>query len=119
VKFVSQDLVYINRTAHIRHQCRKTTALNCHRCRVYTGVEKMKQHLNIDLNFDHQMSLSKSKCWCSNNCLHFLKRAVPLNILLGQIFQGSTKLKHFVRSGPALRYNLKYLKNVKDLMIYS
>jgi hypothetical protein len=25
------------------------------------------------------MSLSKSKCWCSNNCLHFSKRAVPLN----------------------------------------
>jgi hypothetical protein len=24
------------------------------------------------------MSLTKSKCWCSNNCLHFLKRAVPL-----------------------------------------
>ncbi len=25
------------------------------------------------------MSLSKSKCWYSNNCLHFLKHAVPLN----------------------------------------
>ncbi len=24
------------------------------------------------------MSLSKSKCWYSNNCLHFLKRVVPL-----------------------------------------
>ncbi len=24
------------------------------------------------------MSLSKSKCWYSNNCLHFLKRAVSL-----------------------------------------
>ncbi len=24
------------------------------------------------------MSLSKSKCWYTNNCLHFLKRAVPL-----------------------------------------
>ncbi len=24
------------------------------------------------------MSLSKSKCWYSNNCLHFLKRSVPL-----------------------------------------
>jgi hypothetical protein len=24
------------------------------------------------------MSLSKSKCWHSNNCLHFLKHAVPL-----------------------------------------
>ena len=24
------------------------------------------------------MSLTKSKCWYSNNCLHFLKHAVPL-----------------------------------------
>jgi hypothetical protein len=24
------------------------------------------------------MSLTKSKCWYSNNCLHFLKCAVPL-----------------------------------------
>jgi hypothetical protein len=24
------------------------------------------------------MSLSKSKCWYSNNCLHFVKRTVPL-----------------------------------------
>jgi len=32
----------------------------------------------MDLNFDHQMSLSKSKSWYSNICLQFLKRAVPL-----------------------------------------
>ncbi len=25
------------------------------------------------------MSLSKSKCWYSNNCLHYLKRAVPFH----------------------------------------
>jgi hypothetical protein len=25
------------------------------------------------------MSPSKSKCWYSNNCLHFLTRTVPLN----------------------------------------
>ncbi len=30
--------------------------------------------------FKHQMSLSKSKCWYSNDCLHFLKCAVPLGI---------------------------------------
>jgi hypothetical protein len=29
-------------------------------------------------NFDHQMSLSKSKCSNSNYCLHSSKRAVPL-----------------------------------------
>jgi len=26
------------------------------------------------------MSLSKSKCWYSNNCLHILKQAVPLGV---------------------------------------
>ncbi len=30
-----------NRTAHIRHQCRKTTVLCSHRCLINTGVEKM------------------------------------------------------------------------------
>jgi hypothetical protein len=33
----------------------------------------------MDLNFDNKISLSKSKCWYSNHCLHFLKRAVPLS----------------------------------------
>ncbi len=33
----------------------------------------------MEYNFDHQMSLSKSKCWYSNSCLHFLRRAVPLH----------------------------------------
>ncbi len=28
-------------TAHIRHQCRKTTVLSFHRCLIQTGVEKM------------------------------------------------------------------------------
>ncbi len=43
----------------------------------------------MDLNFDHQTSLSKSKCWYSktiayvsysvlSHCFHFFKRAVPL-----------------------------------------
>jgi hypothetical protein len=30
-----------NRTAHIRHQSRKTTVLSCHRYLINTGVEKM------------------------------------------------------------------------------
>jgi len=30
-------------------------------CLIKTGVEKNEQHLNMDYNFDHQMSLSKSK----------------------------------------------------------
>jgi hypothetical protein len=33
----------------------------------------------MDWNFDHQMSLNKSKCWYSNNCLCFLKRSAPFN----------------------------------------
>ncbi len=37
-----------NRTAHIRHQCKKTTVLSCHRCLINTGVGKMNKHLNID-----------------------------------------------------------------------
>ncbi len=37
-----------NRTAHIRHKCRKTTVLNCHRCLINTVVEKMEKHLNVD-----------------------------------------------------------------------
>jgi len=69
-------------TARNRHQCRKTTVLNCHRHLSNTGVEKNKLHLNIDLNFDHQMSLSKSKCWYWNNCLQFLKCAVSLMVTL-------------------------------------
>jgi hypothetical protein len=30
-----------NITAHIKHQCRKTTVLRCHRCLMKTGVKKM------------------------------------------------------------------------------
>ncbi len=52
--------------------------LQIHRCLINTGVEKNEPSLNIDQNFDHQMSQSKSKFWYSNNCLHFLKRTVPL-----------------------------------------
>ncbi len=39
---------------------------------------KNEQYLNMDKNFDHQMSLSKSKCLYSYSCLRFLKHAVPL-----------------------------------------
>jgi len=38
--------VYVcNRTAHIWHQCRKTTVLLCHICINNTGIEKNEQHL--------------------------------------------------------------------------
>ncbi len=53
-----------NRTSGIRHQCRKATVLSGRRC---LCVEKNEQNLNIGKNFDHQISLSKSKCWYSNN----------------------------------------------------
>jgi hypothetical protein len=57
----------------------KTTVLSCHRYLINTGVEKILQ-LNIYIynNIEHQMSVSKSKCWYSSNCSHFLKCAVPL-----------------------------------------
>ena len=45
----------------------------------YLNIRQFKKgqtFLTIDQNFDHQMSLSKSKCWYSNNCLHFVNRAV-------------------------------------------
>jgi hypothetical protein len=41
-----ESLTTHNRT-HIRHQCRKTTILSCHRCLTNTGVKK-EHHLNID-----------------------------------------------------------------------
>jgi hypothetical protein len=60
-----------NRTAHIRHQCSETTVLTCQRCVINTGIEKNEQCLDIDENFYHLMSFSKSKCWDLNNCLDF------------------------------------------------
>ncbi len=43
VLFTFSELATIasNRTVRIRHQCRKTTVLSCHRCLINTGVEKI------------------------------------------------------------------------------
>jgi hypothetical protein len=59
-----------NRTEHISHLCKKAALLSCHRCLIKTSVEKNELHLNIDYNFDHQMSLSKSKwfIFCYAEC---------------------------------------------------
>jgi hypothetical protein len=35
------NVLYSNKTSHIRHQCRKTTVLSCHRFLINTGVEKI------------------------------------------------------------------------------
>jgi len=59
-----------NWKTHIRHLCRKTTVLSCHICLINTGIERS---LDMDVNFDQQMSLSKKKCWFSNNCLCYSK----------------------------------------------
>jgi len=68
----------MTRRARNRYLYRKKTVLRCHRCLIKTGVDKNEQHLNIDKNFDHRMSLSKRLFWNSNNRLHFFsKRAVP------------------------------------------
>ncbi len=45
---------------------------------------KNELHSNLDYSFDCRMSISKSKYWYSNNCLYFLKRAVPLSNLMNQ-----------------------------------
>ncbi len=54
----------------------------------------------MDFNFDHQMSLSKSKYLYSNNCLHFLKRAVPLtiNISFSSIKNSPKKLPNLLQT---------------------
>jgi len=39
--------VACNRTAHIRHLCRKTTVLSSHRCHINTGVEKNNNRLEL------------------------------------------------------------------------
>jgi len=51
--------------------------------------------LNIDWDFDHQMSLSKSKCWYSRNCLHFFKACFPLT------FDQMTQYQTLVKPGEA------------------
>jgi hypothetical protein len=40
----------------------ENNCLSCHRCLINKGVEKNEQHLSNDLDFDHQIYLSKSKC---------------------------------------------------------
>ncbi len=43
-----------------------------------TLMLKNEQHLNVDQNFDPQMSLSKSKCWLFKQLFTFFKCAVRL-----------------------------------------
>jgi hypothetical protein len=47
---------YRDRTAHFRHQCRKTTALSCYRCLINTGVETFRYRLEFG-----PLNVSKSK----------------------------------------------------------
>jgi hypothetical protein len=56
---------------------------------------KNELHLNVDLNFDPQMSLSKGKSWYSNNCLHFLKCAVPLKSFIRLSFDQRPATQNF------------------------
>jgi hypothetical protein len=47
-------------------------------CQARTGVLiklalKKNEHVNTDLNFDLQISLSKRKIWYYKNCSHFSK----------------------------------------------
>jgi hypothetical protein len=57
-----------------QHILDTNTGKNCLKLRQISNYHwcwKHELHSYIDLNFDHQMSLSSSKCWLSNNCLHF------------------------------------------------
>ncbi len=43
-KYIALNVIYAecrNRAAHIRHLCKKTVGLSCHRCLINTGVKKM------------------------------------------------------------------------------
>ncbi len=92
--FTVEWVCLLNRTAHIRHQCRKTTVLSCHGCLINTGVEKNDQYSIIDKNFDHQMSLSKRKCWYPNSYLHFIKSSLPLINKNRKVTESFMLLKH-------------------------
>ncbi len=51
IKFNSKQIRHVgeipNRTLHIRHQCRKTTVLSCHRCLINKFVENFKYRLEL------------------------------------------------------------------------
>ncbi len=64
-----------NTRARIRHKGTKETVL---RYLINIHVEKNLFPFTIDYNFDHKTSLSKKRCWYSNDCEQFLKCAVPL-----------------------------------------
>jgi hypothetical protein len=68
----------------------------------------------MDWNYDHQMSLSKSKCWYSRNCLHFLKRAVPLPELILELFMNYFLFKATFVLLTSLIY--ASLKRITDLL---
>jgi hypothetical protein len=44
---LGKDLEW-NGRACIRHQCRKTAILSCHRFLINSGVESNEEHLNMD-----------------------------------------------------------------------
>ncbi len=60
---------------------RPLTLLMEQTCRQYAQLSSLYYLDVYDYKFDHQMSLSKSKCWHSNNGLHFLKHTVPFRAL--------------------------------------
>ncbi len=45
VDYTRLRFIALNRRAHMRYQCRKTTVLSSHRCLIKTGVEKMNNIL--------------------------------------------------------------------------
>ncbi len=54
-------IIFCNRTARIRHQCRKTAVSSCHRCLINTGVKKMS-HICTVLKSNHCTHLLLKIC---------------------------------------------------------
>ena len=66
---------------HLHQKLCKYTWSKSHRYLITTSVETNEQYLNIDVNFKHQIPVSKSKFWHSYICLHFSMCSVPLSYI--------------------------------------
>ncbi len=83
-KLIKQHL--LQWTPHIRHQCRRTSVLSFHRCKLTLALKKWTTFkYRLQLWPSDVYKQYNSECWYSKNCLHFLKRAVTLEKEDGQL----------------------------------
>ncbi len=74
-------------TTHIRHQCRKTAVLSCHRCLINSGVKKWTKFKNGLELWPPDVRVNGG---IQTNVYIFLKCAVPLsniNAFRGQCYK--------------------------------